>query len=117
MCDKFKANVIEQWPTKRQDGSGMKDVDIFVYTYHQDINSVQGLNVSSLYSTCFGDYLKVEKRENVNKIEVTLPNDHLYPNCKRVNRLYSQLKTNYLGFCILFFYLLILLGFRRETDD
>jgi len=99
-CESIVKNLVEQWPTERQDGSGMKDVDVFIFTYNVEID---GRNVKGSFNqdhlSCLGKYLTKVEVKDIHEVEQKLPKGDEYgTTCKRVHRLYSQLKTNYLGF-------------------
>jgi len=98
-CESIVKNLVEQWPTERQDGSGMKDVDVFLFTYNVEKNPKVKVSFNQDHLSCLGKYLTKVEVKDINEVEEKLPNRERYgTTCKKAHRLYSQLKTNYLGF-------------------
>jgi len=98
-CESIVKNLVEQWPTERQDGSGMKDVDVFIFTYNMEKNPKVKGSFNQDQLSCLGKYLTKVAVKDINEVEEKLPNRERYGKiCKKIHRLYSQVKTIHLGF-------------------
>ena len=95
-CDNHMKKVVDKWPGKL--------VDIFVFTYLQDVRDLSGMpvtkeNIENALRKCYGTHLKAVGIEDVTKIEEQYKAvGKEFENCgNKLHRLYSQVKTIYLA--------------------